>query len=52
MRSRAYSVGANCFGNVLELLLTAILEANVQLAVDLGVDLFRDQDAPLIGETL
>src|SRR5713226_8986109 len=49
MRSHAYSVSADRFGDVLELLLAAILEANVQLAFDFAVDLARDQDTTRIG---
>src|SRR5262249_9136480 len=49
MRSLAYSVSADRFGNVFELLLAAILEVNVQLAFDFAVDLARDQDTAGIG---
>ena len=52
MRSRAHSVGADRLGDVLELLLAAALEANVELAFDFAVDLFRDQDAARIGGSL
>ena len=52
MRSRAHSKCANRLGDVLELLFAPVLEANVQLALDLAVDLSGDQDATRIGETL
>ena len=52
MRSRAYSVSADRLGDVLELLFTAILEANVQLAFDFAVHLFGNQDAARIGDPL
>ena len=52
MRSRAYGESADRLGDVLELLLAAILEANVQLALDLAVHLFGNQDAARIGDPL
>jgi hypothetical protein len=52
MRSRAYSVSADRLGDVLELLLAAILEANVQLTFDFAEHLFRNQDAARIGDAL
>jgi hypothetical protein len=39
-------------GDVLELLLTAILEANVQLAFDFAVHLLGNQDAARISDPL
>jgi len=39
-------------GDVLELLLAAILEGSVQLAFDFPINLFRNQDAPRIGDPL
>jgi hypothetical protein len=50
MRCRAYSVGADRLGDVLELLLAAILEANIQLAFDFAAHLFGNQDAARIGD--
>jgi hypothetical protein len=50
MRSHAYSVSADWFGDVLELLLAAILEANVQFAFDFAVHLFGNQDAARFGD--
>ena len=52
MRSRAYSVSADRPGDVLELLATAILEANVQLAFDFAEHLLGYQDATRIGDPL
>jgi hypothetical protein len=52
MRSRTHSVSADRPGDVLELLLAAILEANIQLAFDLAVYLLRNQDAAWIGAPL
>jgi hypothetical protein len=52
MRFRAYSVSADRLGDVLELLLAAILEANVQLAFDFAEHLFGNQDAARIGDAL
>jgi len=52
MRSRAYTVNADWLGDVLELLLAAILEANVQLAFNFAVDLFGNEDAARIGDPL
>src|SRR6516162_820850 len=52
MRSRAYSVSADRFGDVLELLLATILEANVQLAFEFAVHLLGNQDAARIGDPL
>ena len=52
MRSGVYSVSADRPGDVLELLLTAILEANVQLAFDFAVHLLGNQDAARIGDPL
>ena len=49
MRSRAYRVSADRFGDVFELLLAAILEANLQLALHFAVHLFGNQDAARIG---
>ena len=51
MRSRAYSVSADRFGDVLELLLAAILEANVKLAFDFAVNLLGNQDTSRIGDS-
>src|ERR1700746_2033354 len=48
----ADSVSVNRLGDVFELLLTAILEANVQLSFDFAVDLFGNQDAARIGDPL
>ncbi len=45
-------VSADRLGDVLELLLTAILETNVQLAFDFAVYLFGNQDAARIGDAL
>src|SRR4029453_12867755 len=50
--SRAYSVSADRLGDVLELLLAPVLEANVQLALDLAVHLFGNQDSARIGAPL
>jgi hypothetical protein len=47
-RSRAYRVRADRLGDVLELLLAAILEANGQLAFDFAVHLLGNQDAARI----
>jgi hypothetical protein len=52
MHSPVDSVGADRSGNVLELLLAAILEANVQLAFDFAVHLLGNQDAARIGDPL
>jgi hypothetical protein len=52
MLARAYSVGADRSGDVLELLLAAILEANVELAFDFAVHLFGNEDAARIGDPL
>jgi hypothetical protein len=52
MCSRAYSVSADRLGDILEVLLAAILEANVQLAFDLVVHLLGNQDAARIGDPL
>ena len=52
MLARADSVGADRLGDVLELLLAAILEANVQLAFDFAEDLLGHQDAARIRESL
>ena len=52
MRSRAHGVSADRPGDVLELLLAAVLKANVQLAFDFAMDLGRDQDAARIGNAL
>jgi len=53
MRFRAHSVvSADRPGDVLELLLAAILEANVQLAFDFAVHLLGNQDAARIGDPL
>src|ERR1700756_2829327 len=52
MHSRADRVGANRFGDVLEVLLAAILEANVQLAFDFAVHLLGNQNAARIGDPL
>src|SRR5262245_13593038 len=49
MRPQAYSKSADRLDDVLELLLASVLEANVQLALDLAVDLARDEDAAWIG---
>src|SRR6185312_3258812 len=49
-RSSTDSENADGLGDVLELLLTAILEANVQLAFDFAVDFFGNQDAARIGD--
>src|SRR3981189_624300 len=51
-RSSTDSVSADRLDDVLELLLAAILEANVQLAFDFAVDLFGNQDAARIGNPL
>src|SRR5215471_1544702 len=52
MRARAYGVSANGLGDVLEVLLAAILEATVQLAFDFAVNLLGHQDAARIGDAL
>ena len=52
MRPRAYRVRTDRLGDVLELLLAAILEANVQLAFHFAVHLLGDQDAARIGDPL
>ena len=52
MGSRADSVSADRLGDVLELLLAAILEANVQLAFDFAIHLLGNQDAARIGDPL
>ena len=52
MRSSADSVSANRLGNILEMLLTAILEATIQLAFDFALDLLGNQDAARIGDPL
>ena len=52
MRSRAHGVSADRLGDVLELLLAAILEANIQLAFDFAVNLVGNQDASRIGDPL
>jgi hypothetical protein len=52
MRSHAYRVGADRFGDVLQLMLAAILEANVQLAFHFAVHLLGNQDAARIGDPL
>jgi hypothetical protein len=52
MCARADSVGADRLGDVLELPLATILEANVQLAFDFTADLFGNQDAARIGDSL
>src|SRR5262245_35797751 len=49
MRPRAYGIRADRPGDVLELLLAPVLEANVQLTLDLAVDLAGDEDAARIG---
>lgn len=51
MRSRAYSKCANRLRDVLELLFAPILEANIQLALDLAVHFFGNQDAAWIGKS-
>src|SRR5262249_10297997 len=50
MRARGYGISANGLGDVLEVLLAAILQATVQLAVDLAVTLLGHQDAARIGD--
>src|ERR1700730_17663782 len=52
MCSRAHGVNADRLGDVLELLLAAILEANIQLAFDFTVDLLGNQDAARVGDPL
>jgi hypothetical protein len=52
MRTRAYRVHTDRLGNVLELLLASILEANVNLALDFAVHLLGNQDAARIGDPL
>ena len=47
--SRAYGIRAHRLGDVLELLLAPVLEANVQLTLDLAVDLAGDEDSARIG---
>src|SRR5262249_3444110 len=49
MRSHAYSKSADRLGDVLELFLAPILEANVQLALDLAMDFAGDEDTARIG---
>jgi hypothetical protein len=50
LRSHPYSVSADRLGNVLELLLAAILEVNVQLAYDFAPHFFGNQDTAWIGD--
>jgi hypothetical protein len=45
-------VCADRLGDVLELLLAAILETHVQLAFDFAVHFFGNQDTARIGDTL
>src|SRR6516225_5179166 len=52
MRSRAHGVSADRPGDVLELLLAAILEAYVELAFYFAVHLLGNQDAARIGDPL
>jgi hypothetical protein len=52
MRSRAHRVRTDRLGDVLELQLAAILEANVQLAFDFAVHLLGNQDAAGISNPL
>ena len=52
MRSRAHGVNADRPGDVLELLLAAILEADVELAFDFAMHLLGNQDAARIGDPL
>jgi hypothetical protein len=53
MRSSAYHrVHTDRPRDVLELLLAAILEANVQLAFDFAIHLLGNQDAARIGDPL
>jgi hypothetical protein len=52
MRPCAYGIRADRLGDVLELLLAAVLETDVELAFDFAEHLFRDQDAARIGDTL
>ena len=52
MRFRAHGVSADRPGDVLELLLAPVLEANVELAFDFAVDLLGNQDAARIGDPL
>src|ERR1700730_6841339 len=52
MRSHANRVRTGRLGDVLELLLAAILETNVQLAFHFAVHLLGDQDAARIGDPL
>jgi len=49
MRSGVYSIRADRLGDVLQLLLAAVLEAHVQLAFDFAVHLLGNQDAARIG---
>jgi hypothetical protein len=48
MCSGAYRIRADRLGDVLELLLAAILEVNLQLAFDFAIDLLGNQDAARI----
>jgi hypothetical protein len=52
VRPRAHSISVDRLGDVLELLLAAILQANVQLAFDFAVNLLGNQDASRIGYPL
>src|SRR5262249_9079549 len=47
--SRAYGKSADRLGNVLELLFAPVLEAKIELALDLAVHLFGNQGAAWIG---
>src|ERR1700758_4054509 len=50
MRSRARRICTDRLGDVVELQLAAILEANVQLAFDFAVHLLGNQNAARIGD--
>ena len=52
MRAGAYRVRTDRLGDILELLLAAIHEVDVQLAFDLAVHLLGNEDTARIGDPL